>query len=945
MSPKAPPEHQRPVITVDPDRCVNCHRCLTVCPVKYCNDASGDHVDVRPDLCIGCGACLQACTHGARAVAQDLPQVLADLAEGVAYCAMVAPSAAAAFGDQLLNLNGWLRSLGVEACFDVSFGAELTVRSYLDHLDHDPPVCTIAQPCPVVVTYIELYCPELLPYLAPVHSPMAHLARSIPVSWPQFRDHRLLAVSPCAAKGRELVGLAPPVANVTFEAVEAHLAACGQSLSDFPAVPFTGPPAERAVAFSSPGGLLQTLVRERPSLAGNTRTIDGPEVFAYLDDLALAIESGNAPALVDVLNCSLGCNGGPASGHRDHRHRDRLEAPVLRRRDQAMADQRPGAIKAAVDAHWRGDLFRRDYQDRRDTVVASCRVTEDDLDAAMRRLGKATADDERNCATCGYGTCRGMAWAIALGLNQPENCLFYLRDELANNIFDTLHAGLAIVDPETHRVERVNPMLAELIGAPADALVGKSCHDVICASEHGQCPITDLGLDVQANECVLTDAQGRKIPVIKSVARFESHGRPLLIESVTSLVERKQLEDELASAAAQARELAAVAQRANAAKSTFLANMSHELRTPLNGILGVVELLRGTDPTSEQQQYLETMSVCGDHLLGLIAEVIDFSRIEAGKTVLEVDDLDLRALVAEAATVVEEQAAAKGLSLETEVAPAVPIRLRADGRRLRQVLINLLGNAIKFTVAGSVTVTVGVAERRGDGVTMEVRVRDTGIGIAPADQSTVFEAFQQVDDSRARRFEGSGLGLAICKQLIELMSGSIGVESELGQGTTFWFTVPLALPADANGLAVSPRANAAHDDLPGGLRVLVVEDNHINQLVAVRLLSRGLGLEAVAVDNGAEAVDILEREDFDVVFMDCHMPVMDGHAATRAIRDPATGVRRPRVPIIAMTADAVQGARQQCLAAGMDDYLTKPINAGDLREALRRVLSPACARA
>lgn len=945
MSFSAPDGPQRPVITVDPARCVNCHRCLTVCPVKYCNDASGDHVDVRAELCIGCGACLAACTHAAREVAQDLPQVLHELNGGVPYCALIAPAAAAAFGDQLLNLNGWLQSLGVAACFDVSFGAELTVRSYLDHLDHDPPVCTIAQPCPVVVTYIELYCPELLPFLAPVHSPMAHMARVIPESWPQYRGHRLLAVSPCAAKGRELADLDPPVANVTFEAIEAHLAARGQALADFPAAPFQNPPAERAVAFSSPGGLLQTLVRERPELAGATRTIDGPEVFAYLDDLALAIESGHAPALVDVLNCTLGCNGGPASGHRGQRHRDRLEAPVRRRRAQAMADQRPGEIEAAIDAHWRDDLFRRGYRDRRDTVVANCRVTEEDLASAMQRLGKTTPEDERNCATCGYGTCRGMARAIALGLNQPENCLFYLRDELANNIFDTLHAGLAIVDPATHRIERVNPMLAELIGMPAEAIVGRSCHDVICASEHGKCPITDLGLDVQASECDLIDAQGSKLPVIKSVAKFESHGRPMLIETVTSLVERKQLEDALAAAAAQARELAAVAQRANAAKSTFLANMSHELRTPLNGILGVVELLRGSDLTAEQQQYLETMSVCGDHLLGLIAEVIDFSRIEAGKIDLEVDDLDLRILVAEATAVVEERATAKGLSLSADVAPDVPALVRGDGRRLRQILINFLGNAVKFTAAGSITVTVGVRDRRGDQVTVEARVSDTGIGIAAGDQATVFEAFQQVDDSRARRFEGSGLGLAISKQLVELMSGSIGVESEPGAGSTFWFTVPLALPADAAGLVASPRANAARGDLPGGLRVLVVEDNQVNQLVAVRLLTRGLGVEAVAVDNGAEAVDILRREDFDVVFMDCHMPVMDGHAATRAIRDPATGVRQPQVPIVAMTANAVQGARQECLAVGMDDYLSKPVNAGDLREALCRVLAPARAHA
>ncbi|MEZ4388960.1 MAG: ATP-binding protein [Candidatus Krumholzibacteriia bacterium] len=941
MATQTPLTRSFAVLSVDADLCVNCQRCLTACPVKYCNDASGDHVAVDHELCIGCGACLSACTHGARVVDDALPRVLADLEQGVPYCAIVAPSAAAAFGDQLLNLNGWLRSLGVSACFDVSFGAELAVRSYLDHLDHDQPECIIAQPCPVVVTYIELYRPELLRHLAPVHSPMAHTVRMIAADWPEYRGHRLLAISPCAAKARELAGLDPPVANVTIEAVERHLKARGHSLADFPAMAFTGPPAERAVGFSSPGGLLQTLVRERPALAGLTRTIEGPEVFPYLDDLAAAIAAGQAPRVVDVLNCSLGCNGGTASGRRGQVHRDRLEFPVRRRRDQAMADQAPADLSVAVADHWRRDRYRRDYVDRTDVSAVTEAPTEAELQAALAALGKRSSDDELNCASCGYGTCRGMARAIALGLNRPENCLFYLREELAAGVFETLHSGLAIIDAETHLIERVNPVLAELLGAPAADLVGRSCHEVICSSARGVCPITDLGLDVDADECTLTDAQGRRIPVLKTVARFESHGRPLLIENVTSLVERKQLEDELAARAAQARELAATAQRASAAKSAFLANMSHEIRTPMNGILGVLQLLRDTEMSDEQRQYLQTMSVCGDQLLTLIADVIDLSRIEAGRVDLEVADLDPRAVVGEALAVVEARAAGRNLALSSHVSPEVPGCVRGDAGRLRQVLINLLGNAVKFTEAGSVAVHLAVETSDDRTVTLRAEVRDTGIGIALADQVAIFETFSQADISATRRFEGSGLGLAICRQLIELMSGTIGVDSEPGRGSTFWFTAVLGRADGTGPLMVSPRSTAGEAVLPPGLRALVVEDNHVNQMVAVRLLSRGLGIEAMAVDNGAEAVAILQREDFDVVFMDCHMPVLDGYAATRKIRGPDSGVRRPDVPIIAMTANAVAGARDECLLAGMDDYLSKPINAGELRTVLARVLAAA----
>jgi PAS domain S-box-containing protein len=1020
--PSASTREPRAVITVDPERCVNCHRCIAACPVKFCNDGSGEHVDVDADLCIACGACLLACTHDARGLRDDLDAVLADLDAGIPYVALVAPSAAAAFGDRLPHLLGWLEKRGVAACFDVSYGAALAVRSYLDHLDRDDPACVITQPCPVVVDYLERYRPELLPHLAPVHSPMAHTVGLIGEHWPQYAGHRLLVISPCAAKAREFATLDRPVANVALGRLQEHLEAQGVDLAAAPRGEFASPPAGVATGFSSPGGLAATLAAARPELAGAIRTLEGPQIYRYLDGLADAIAAGVAPRIVDVLNCPAGCNGGTATGRHLHTHREHLEARVRARREQAAAPD-PAAHLAR---HWNRDAGRRRYQDRSLATRAIDSVSPADIGAALHRLGKHDPQDLQDCAACGYGSCEDMARALHLGLTQPGHCQTYLRESMAANIFDGLHTGLVAIDPTTHTIVRVNPKFCAMVGQTAEQLLGRECHEVICPNSRGRCPITDLGQEVDEAECILLDARGHELPVVKTVTQIVQHGRPLLVENVTSIAEHKALELDLAATADHARALAAAADRANTAKSAFLANMSHEIRTPLNGILGLLDLLGGTALDREQRQYLETMDTCGQQLLDLISDILDIGRIESGKLELELRDFAPADVLREAVSILAARATAKGLDLRLTLDDRLPGRLRGDPGRLRQMVLNLLGNAIKFTDTGSVVVegdvvegagceiardaggdsdvgAGGDADAGGDGAVLRVRVRDTGIGIARRDQERLFESFSQVDASTTRREAGSGLGLAITRQLAHRMGGDVGVQSAPGEGSTFWFTVRLGRaavaddagrgplpcsqvdrhPAGAPGPAAAPdsagvpdpaevpdsavapdpaevppskptppaaaadfppppRAAApAPDDetgLPPDLRVLLVEDNRINQVVALRLLQKTFGLQAEAVANGAEALDALRQRDFDLVLMDCHMPVLDGLAATRRIREPDSGVRDPRIPIVAMTANAVRGAREECLAAGMDDYVPKPINAGILRGTMVRVL-------
>jgi CheY-like chemotaxis protein len=376
--------------------------------------------------------------------------------------------------------------------------------------------------------------------------------------------------------------------------------------------------------------------------------------------------------------------------------------------------------------------------------------------------------------------------------------------------------------------------------------------------------------------------------------------------------------------------------------------MSHEIRTPMNGVLGMAELLARSELNAKQKMFTDIIVKSGNALLTIINDILDFSKIEAGKMTLEQVDVDVRELVEEVTGLLAGQARDKGLKLGFEIDPAVPSAVTGDPVRIRQVLINLVGNAVKFTERGEVAISVqrmdaATEAARGHDCRLSFSVRDTGIGLSPEACEKLFQPFTQADGSTTRRFGGTGLGLAISRRLVGMMGGEIGIESTLELGSRFWFELRLELAAQAHGAApetAPPDSGEHRTPLPG--RVLLVEDNGVNQEIGMAML-QAMGCEVDLAADGREAIEATRSKAYDLVLMDCQMPDVDGFEATRAIRarerEQSGSKAARRLPIVALTANAMSGDREQCTAAGMDDYLSKPFTQAQLRAVIQTWVS------
>ena len=522
---------------------------------------------------------------------------------------------------------------------------------------------------------------------------------------------------------------------------------------------------------------------------------------------------------------------------------------------------------------------------------------------------------------------------LATNLRQIQKQQLALREseEILRTILENIMAGVLIVDPQSHLIENVNSEAAALLNARREQIIGQPCHRFLCP-EHGA---EDVRQDHRSAESQMTDHSGGQRTVLKSVTRIHVRGQLKQLVCFIDISERKRaeieleqhrnhLEDLVASRTAELAQSRDAAEAANLAKTAFLANMSHEIRTPMNAILGMTNVLQRDSVTPLQARRLDKIEAAAKHLLGIINSILDLSKIEAGKFVIEDAPVAIDSLVNTVNAIMAETLRAKGIALRIDI-DTLPPGLMGDPTRLQQALLNYLTNAVKFSDQGEITLRIRVEDQGNDWALLRFEVEDHGIGIEAQDLARLFSAFEQADNTTTRRYGGTGLGLAITRRLAELMGGEAGASSSPGVGSTFWFTARLCR-RDVPELTPPRQADADSEKLirqrHHGRPLLIVDDDSVNLEVA-RLLLKATGLTLATATDGIEAVRMASESRYAAILMDVQMPGLNGLDATRQIHAlPGCAT----LPIIAMTANAFPEDRVRCLEAGMNDFLIKPFD-------------------
>jgi PAS domain S-box-containing protein len=892
-------------------------------------------VKVDTTKCIACGRCVSACKHNARTYYDNTDLFFNDLSNGTAISLIAAPAIKTNI-PEYKRLFTYLKQKGVRNIYDVSLGADICIWAHVKHIQQTGNMPLITQPCPAIVTYCEIYQHNLLKNLSPVQSPMA--CTSIYMKEYKGINDKIAALSPCIAKVNEFGNTELANYNITFAKMLDYLKKNNIELPN-EETDFDHIESGLGSLFPMPGGLKENI----EFFMGKKLHIlkaEGEDVYEKLNAYAQT-HPELLPELFDVLNCSEGCNIGSACLH--GKSIFEIEKTMNKISKSSADDKKRQYFQSLFESYNKSldvSYFLRVYKTVHTTVP---QITEDDIQAAFKLLEKnSSAEQNVDCGACGSDTCHDMARKIALNVNIPINCIVKARDtakkahtitlnalEQFKTIWKNVESGIVIIDAETCEIIDINPAAVRIYGDSKEKIVGKRCREVFCRTQ--QCPVLEQNQIVDRAEQEFTKADGIDIPIIKSVAKIHYKGRLSLLENFTDVSYIKEAEEQ--------KRMLDVAEQTSKAKSAFLANMSHEIRTPMNAIIGMTSIGMSATDAGRKDYCLDKIAVASKHLLGIINDILDMSKIEADKFELVPAEFNFDKMMQQIVSANKFLIDEKKQKLTVNNDSNIPKVLTGDEQRLAQVITNLLWNAVKFTPhEGSISVNTQFLEEKDGFCTIKCSVSDTGIGISPEQQSRLFQAFQQTESSMSRRYGGTGLGLSISKNIVEMMGGKIWIDSELGKGATFSFTIQAKLGEEKSADGAS--ADNTQDNIPKleGRRVLLVEDVEINREIVMALLEPTL-LAIDCAENGREAVRKFRSapDKYDMIFMDLQMPEMDGYEAAQSIR--ALDIKRAKeIPIVAMTANVFQEDVEKCLQAGMNSHIGKPLNFEDVLKVLRKYI-------
>ena len=965
------------VIKTKYDLCKGCNRCVRGCPMEMANityqNEDGDiKVKINSEKCISCGRCVSVCKHDARYYEDDTERFFSDLANGIPISLIAAPAIRINM-PEYKQLFTYFKQRGVKKIYDVSLGADICVWAHIKYIEKSSGAPLITQPCPTIVKYCEIYRHCLLKRLSPVHSPMGCI--SIYMKKYENITDRIAALSPCIAKSNEFADTGLAQYNVTFVKLYEYIRNNNIELPE-KETGFDHAVSGLGSLFPMPGGLKENI----EFFSGKKLVVDKAEGHGVYERLDIYAESPEEllPQIFDVLNCREGCNMGTACT--SYANVFEINRAMDKNRDavtKGYGKEHFETVYKLYDSTLDISHFMREYHA---IFTPFPLITDEDIDKAFELLGKTDYEKQNvDCGACGSETCYGMARLIALNVNIPINCIVKLMEDTKREHEELLRARelnelqltklnlaakatkIGLWDMGVVKNDPINPSNSFMWSDEFRRMLGFSNENDfpnILRSWSDRLHPDDKNYTLKAFENHITDTTGKtpydvEYRLLKKNGEygyFRASGETIRCENgmpirvAGALMDITETKNILLDTEKQRIE----AEAANKAKSAFLSTMSHEIRTPMNAILGITEIqLRNETLSPEVKEALDNIHISGEMLLGIINDILDLSKIEAGKLELIPAKYQLASLICDTALLNIMRIGSKPIEFELQVDENLPTLLLGDELRVKQILNNLLSNAFKYTIEGTVRLSVTMEKCSGSNVIIVFRVSDTGQGMTEEQVSELFNEYTRFNLEANRATEGTGLGMSITRNLIRMMKGDIAIESEPGKGSVFTVRLPqVNIGSDVLG---KETVNNLHnfrinnkvrvkdtllvrEPMPYG-KVLIVDDVEINIYVARGLLTP-YKLEIDSAESGIEAIEkITKGNTYDIIFMDHMMPNMDGMETTQVIRD--MGYNRP---IVALTANAVTGQAEIFMQNGFDDFISKPIDVRRLNTVLNKLI-------